>query len=163
MLDRPRRESGALARHGARRQSSFGAAVSGPRGRPGPGSRIAHGANRVAPAVLLDLDLGADLFELLLDRLGLVLRHPFLDRLGRALDEILGFLEAQAGDFPILLVPISTRFTLNSVFSSTAAAAPAPPPPIGIAIGIAAAADTPSSVSSVLTSCDSSRTLIPLM
>src|SRR5207247_11002914 len=52
----------------------------------------------------------------------------------------------------------------NSVFSSAGAAAPPPP---GIAdipiIGIAAAADTPSSFSSVLTSWESSRTLIPLM
>ena len=44
-----------------------------------------------------------------------------------------------------------------------AAAPPAAAPPIGIAIGIAAAAETPSSDSSVFTSCDSSRTLMPLM
>src|SRR5205085_601587 len=46
-----------------------------------------------------DADLRADFFELLLDGLGLFLGHAFLDRLGRALDEILGFLQAQAGDF----------------------------------------------------------------
>ena len=41
---------------------------------------------------------------------------------------------------------------------------PAAPPPAGIMpIGIAAAADTPSSVSSAFTSCDSSSTEIPLM
>ena len=44
------------------------------------------------------VDLGADLVELLLDRLGLVLGHAFLDRLGRALDEVLGFLQTEAGD-----------------------------------------------------------------
>ena len=49
---------------------------------------------------------------------------------------------------------------MNSVFSSTAAAPP--PPPAGAATATAAA-DTPSSVSSVFTSCDSSRTEIPLM
>ena len=45
-----------------------------------------------------------------------------------------------------------------------AAPPPAAPPPMpGIAIGTAAAALTPSSDSSALTSCDSSRTLMPLM
>src|SRR6185436_3288094 len=47
---------------------------------------------------LLDLDLGADFLELLLDRRGLVLGDPFLDWLGRALDEVLGFLQAERGD-----------------------------------------------------------------
>ena len=62
----------------------------------------------------------------------------------------------------IFLSPTSVRMTLNSVFSSTGAAAAAPPP-AGIAMGIAAAADTPSSVSSAFTSCESSSTLMPLM
>ena len=42
-------------------------------------------------------------FELLLDLLGLVLVHAFLDGLGRGLDEVLGFLEAEAGDRADLL------------------------------------------------------------
>src|SRR3954468_9151710 len=63
----------------------------------------------------------------------------------------------------ILLPPTSVSVTVNSVFSSTGAAAAPPPPTIAIPIGIAAAADTPSSDSSVLTSCDSSRTVIPLI
>jgi hypothetical protein len=65
----------------------------------------------------------------------------------------------------ILSAPTSVSVTLNSVFSSTAAAAPPAPAAAmpGITIGIAAAADTPSSCSSALTSCESSRTLIPLM
>ena len=63
----------------------------------------------------------------------------------------------------ILLPPMSVSTAVNSVCSSTAAAA-APPPAIGIAIiGMAAAADTPSSDSSVFTSCESSITLMPLM
>ena len=64
----------------------------------------------------------------------------------------------------ILSAPTSVSVTLNSVFSSTGAAAAPPPAAMpGIAIGIAAAADTPSSGSSAFTSCDSSRTLMPLM
>src|SRR3954451_8708009 len=47
---------------------------------------------------LLELDLGAGLLELGLDLLGLVLRHAFLDGLWRAFDQVLGFLQAQAGD-----------------------------------------------------------------
>src|SRR5208283_1677650 len=49
-------------------------------------------------ATLLELDLGADLLELGLDLLGLFLARAFLDRLRRAFDEVLGFLEAKAGD-----------------------------------------------------------------
>src|SRR5215467_5821042 len=52
---------------------------------------------REAPR-LLDLDLRADFLELLLDGRRLVLVHAFLDRLGRAFDEVLGFLEAKGGD-----------------------------------------------------------------
>src|SRR5262245_23165997 len=49
-------------------------------------------------AALLDFDLRADFLELLLDGRGLFLGHAFLDRLGRTLDEVLGFLEAERGD-----------------------------------------------------------------
>ena len=48
--------------------------------------------------LLLQLDLCASLFELGLDLFGFVLVDAFLDRLGRALDQILGFLEAEAGN-----------------------------------------------------------------
>src|SRR5216684_9256325 len=51
------------------------------------------------PLELLDLDLGAGLFELLLDRSGFVLVDAFLDGLRSAIHEVFGFLEAQAGDF----------------------------------------------------------------
>src|SRR5216683_2038973 len=50
------------------------------------------------PESLLDFDLCADFLELLLDGRGLFLGDAFLDRLGRALDEVLGFLEAERGD-----------------------------------------------------------------
>src|SRR6267378_8272249 len=48
---------------------------------------------------LLDLDFGAGLFELLLDSRCLVLVYAFLDGLGSAINEVLGFLQAQARDF----------------------------------------------------------------
>src|ERR1700682_1136371 len=58
-------------------------------------SRSAHALPDFA---LLQFNLGASLFELGLDLLGFVLVHAFLDSLGRAFDEVLGFLEAKAGD-----------------------------------------------------------------
>src|SRR5215469_130207 len=48
---------------------------------------------------LLYFDRRARFGELLLDILGLFLRDAFFHRLGRAVDQILGFLQAQAGDF----------------------------------------------------------------
>src|SRR4029077_10766147 len=50
-----------------------------------------------SPRALLDLDLGALLFESSLDLFGFVLRDAFLDGLGRRVDEVLGFLEAETG------------------------------------------------------------------
>ena len=47
---------------------------------------------------LLELDLGAGGFELLLDVLGFGLVGAFLDGLGSAFDQRLGFAEAQTGD-----------------------------------------------------------------
>src|SRR3990172_9475310 len=46
---------------------------------------------------LLDLDLGALLFEGGFDLVRLVLGDAFLDRLGMRVDQVLGFLEAEAG------------------------------------------------------------------
>ena len=43
-----------------------------------------------AGPLLLDLDFGASVFELLLDGRSLVLVHAFLDGLGRAIHEVLG-------------------------------------------------------------------------
>ena len=68
----------------------------GPRPKPGPSNLRA--SLKAGPRGLLELDLGADLLQSGLDLLGLFLRHAFLDRLGRAFDEILGLLEAERGD-----------------------------------------------------------------
>src|SRR5690625_6715071 len=51
----------------------------------------------------LDLDSGAGLLELLLELVCLLLGDSFLDRLRRTLDQILGLLEAEAGDGANLL------------------------------------------------------------
>src|SRR4051812_23004176 len=53
---------------------------------------------RPPDAALLDLDLGALLLEGCLDLLGLFLGDAFLDGLGRSIDEVLGLLEAEAGE-----------------------------------------------------------------
>ncbi|MEY9562728.1 hypothetical protein ABIA26_005070 [Sinorhizobium fredii] len=49
-------------------------------------------------AELLDVDLGASVFELLLEVSSFRLGNGFLDSLRSAFDEVLGFLEAEAGD-----------------------------------------------------------------
>src|SRR5688572_30141578 len=51
------------------------------------------------PHTSLDLRSGACFFQLLLDRVRVGLRHAFLDGRRNAFDQVLGFLEAQAGDF----------------------------------------------------------------
>src|SRR5215467_14359538 len=48
---------------------------------------------------LFHLHLGACIFQLLLRRVGVRFVDAFLDRLGRSVDQILGFLQAQPGDF----------------------------------------------------------------
>src|SRR4030095_7434106 len=55
-------------------------------------------SNAARRSPLGDRNLRADFLELFLDPVGLFLVDAFLDRLRRALDEILCFLEAQAGD-----------------------------------------------------------------
>src|SRR5690606_34805444 len=52
------------------------------------------------PRDLLDLDRSAGLFQLLLDLLGLLPGDALLDRLGGAVHQVLGLLEAQARDLP---------------------------------------------------------------
>src|SRR3954471_4935176 len=47
---------------------------------------------------LLELDACAGLFELGLDRVGFLLVHAFLDGARSRVDEVLGLLEAEAGD-----------------------------------------------------------------
>src|SRR5690606_9601418 len=49
--------------------------------------------------VLLEFDLGASFFQLLLRVFGGRLVRAFLDGLRSAVDQVLGFLQAQAGDF----------------------------------------------------------------
>src|SRR5437867_7326532 len=60
---------------------------------------------RPAPAGrrLLDVDLTAGGFDLRLELRRLVLADAFLERLGRALDELLRLLEAEARDRPHFL------------------------------------------------------------
>jgi len=63
----------------------------------GPFSRnfCGFGAN----GTLLDRNLRAAVFQLLLEFRSVVLGNIFLDRLGKAFDQVLGFLETQTGDF----------------------------------------------------------------
>src|SRR5258705_9510195 len=81
-----------------RRQPCFRAAVPIWDGNRGDSRGKSPNPHTFLCIALLQLDFCAGLFELSLDLLGLVLVHAFLDRLGRALDEVLGFLEAQTGD-----------------------------------------------------------------
>src|SRR6516164_8442667 len=60
--------------------------------------RVTNCVTRRNRSALLDVNLRADFLELLLDGRRLVLVHAFLDRLRRAFDEVLGFLQTQAGD-----------------------------------------------------------------
>src|SRR5271157_719292 len=53
-----------------------------------------------AGSTSLDFDFRARFFELLLDGRGFVLGNAFLHGLWRAINQVLGFLQAQAGDFP---------------------------------------------------------------
>src|SRR6202011_4142965 len=53
-----------------------------------------------SPSPLLDLGAGACVLQLLQDGFGLFAVDTLLDRLGRLVGQVLGFLEAQAGDFP---------------------------------------------------------------
>src|SRR5580700_2733101 len=48
---------------------------------------------------LLDFDLGARVLELLLDGRGFFLVNALFDGLRSAVDKVLGFFEAEAGDF----------------------------------------------------------------
>src|SRR5688500_17586917 len=63
---------------------------------PESGSEKRGASDRPDPS--LHFDLGAGCFELLLDVVGFVLADAFLDRLGRAFHEVLGFLEAEGRD-----------------------------------------------------------------
>src|SRR5216683_3463277 len=78
-----------------------------PRGRrPGAQRPTAIGHPPDMTKIVTDLlyfDSRARIFKLFFDLCRLFLVDPFLDRLGRRLDEILGFLETEAGDRADLL------------------------------------------------------------
>src|SRR3954452_11589297 len=64
----------------------------------GEGPRLRGPSPCPSGRLLLDLDGSAGFLELTLDRVGLILRHAFLDGLRRGVDQVLGLLQAQAGD-----------------------------------------------------------------
>src|SRR5215470_4345660 len=72
--------------------------------RPGGRSDGSHARS------LLDLDGRTGVFKLLLDLRGLVLVDPFLDRLGRAFDQVLSLLEAETSDRAHLLDHVDLLF-----------------------------------------------------
>ena len=51
------------------------------------------------PETLFYFDSGAGIDELLLNRLRFILAHAFFHVLGRAIYQVFGFFQAQAGDF----------------------------------------------------------------
>ena len=57
---------------------------------------------------LLDFHFGTGFFELILHFGGLILGNAVLDGLGRAFDQVLGFLQAQPGDRPDFLCLLYT-------------------------------------------------------
>src|ERR1700722_13112439 len=65
---------------------------------------------RSSPNRLFYLDRRPGLLELHLDLGGLVLVDAFLDRLGRAFNQILGLLEAESGDRPHLFDDVDLLF-----------------------------------------------------
>src|SRR4051794_8707756 len=71
----------------------------GCRGRRSPDYTAASSSSPGSPAGLFHFDSRAGVDELLLDGCGFVLADAFLYRLGSAIHQVLGFLQAQAGDF----------------------------------------------------------------
>src|SRR3989449_8291139 len=72
--------------------------------KPRESRRRARVARRVSPPpCLLQFDDRALCFELLFDLFGFLLGHAFLHRAGRAFHQVLGLLQAQAGDRPDFL------------------------------------------------------------
>src|SRR5437870_712664 len=96
------RDTAAVGVHPTPGESTFSVSESRPKAGVCESLSCAQpGAERAAPSPLklLDLDFGADLFKLLLDRRRLVFVHAFFDRLGRTIDQVLGFLQPKAGHF----------------------------------------------------------------
>jgi hypothetical protein len=103
---------------------------------------------------LLDLDSGANGLQLLLDLVGFRLGDAFLDGLGHAFDEVLGFLQPEARDGADFLDDLDLLCAeareddveLRLLLSNRRGRA---------------AAETPNLASSSLTSSESSSTVIP--
>ena len=118
---------------------------------------------------LLDFDLRAGFFQLLLGRVGVRLVRAFEHDLGRAFDQGFRFREAETGlhfahrldrrqsSFP----PAPTPRTTSNVSFAAAAGAAAPPAaaPPAAATATGAAAETPHLVSSCFTRSAASRTV----
>ena len=115
---------------------------------------------------LLDLHGGAGSLELRLDLGRLVLGDRLLDRLRRRLDQVLGLLQAQAGDRADLLDDVDLLGAERRSGSRRTRSAPRPPrpqpqhaPPPAAATATGAAAETPHFSSSIFDSCAASRTV----
>jgi hypothetical protein len=112
---------------------------------------------------LLDFDLGACVFQLLLEGFCVSLGNAFLDRLRSAINQILGFLEAQAGnctddldDFNLLVAGASQDDgELGLLFSSSGSTSARAGPATATA-----AAETPNFSSNALTRSFSSITVM---
>jgi hypothetical protein len=108
---------------------------------------------------LLNLNRRAGLGELLPDALGLVLRDAFLDRLRRAVNEVLGLLQAEARDLADDLDDVDLVRACRGEDDVE----------FGLLLlsrgrrGRRAAADTPNVSSIALTSCDASSSVKPLI
>src|SRR5262245_46435782 len=82
-----------------RRGRTCGPPLAGARGNlPVPPNPLHWSATRTGATRLLDLDRSSRLFQLALDRVGLLLGDALLDRLGGRVDEVLRLLQAEAGD-----------------------------------------------------------------
>src|ERR1700730_17962132 len=87
------------------------------------------------PTYLLDFDFGAGFFKLLLDSRRFVLVNALFDGLGRAVDQVLGFFQAQAGHFANRLDAVTLfaahlgEYDVKSLFLSRRARPSRPPAP----------------------------------
>src|SRR5581483_7340051 len=93
---------------------------------------------------VLQLDLRAALFQLLLHRFGVSLGNAFLHGLRRAFDQVLGFLQPQTGDFAHDLDDVDLLGGVDAgqddrELGLLAAAGAAAPPAAGAATATAAA------------------------
>ncbi len=116
---------------------------------------------------LLDFDFGARVFELLLDGRGFFLVDALFDGLRSAVDEVLGFFQAEARDFAnrlddvdLVAADVGENDREFRLLFRRCRAAAAPPPP---ATTVAAAAETPKVSSIFFTRSDASSSVSPLI